>query len=112
MQYHLNLVACAGFSGAGAKTAREALVAIADDWIYAFDRQRFLITQPTVNTPKLQAAVERIRRYESGALTELLDTAAKSLNSEIPEQWRKLIEKFGGRGMRYQSEQGFCSGMQ
>lgn len=96
IQYHLNLVACAGLSGAGARTARDALAAIADDWTNVIDRQRFLLTQPTLTTPQLQGAVERIRRHEPGALTELLDAAAKSLKTEIPEQWRKLCEHLGG----------------
>lgn len=96
IQYHLNLVVCAGGSGAGARTARDALATMADDWTYVIDRQRFLLARPALTTPQMQCAIERVRSHEPGALSELLDTAAKSLNTEIPEGWRKLCELLGG----------------
>ena len=96
IQYHLNLVACASVSGAGARTARDALNAIAEDWAYVVERHRFLLAQPSFSVPRIQTAIERVRRWEPGALSELLEAAAKSLNAEIPEQWLKLIKQLGG----------------
>ena len=97
IQYHLSLIACASSSGAGARTARDVLVAIADDWSFVLDRQRFHLARPALSAPRLHDAVERTRSFTPGALSELLDAAAKGLNSEIPEDWYKIIEQIGGK---------------
>jgi hypothetical protein len=96
IQYHLNLIACSGFSGAGARTARAALSAMSDDWTYVIDRQRFLLARPALTAPQLQGAIEQVRSHRPGALSELLDMAAKGLNMEIPASWRRFCEHLGG----------------
>ena len=97
IQYHLNLAACVISSGAGVRTAHDILSAMADDWSFVIERQRFLLLQPSTTAPQLKNALDRVRQHEVGALSELLDTAASSLNSKIPDEWRIYLERLGGR---------------
>lgn len=96
LKHHLDLIACAGASGAGIRTARDVLAAIAEDWNYVVERQRFALRDPGLTVPQLEHAIARVRDKEPGALYALLELAAKNLRVELVETWRPVIERIGG----------------
>jgi len=96
IQYHLNLAACAVSSGTGVGTSHAVLKAIAEDWAYVVERQRFLLSQPYIVVPQLNEAIAHLRIFKPGALRTLLRVAAKALSSELPSDWQGILEQLGG----------------
>jgi hypothetical protein len=96
IQYHLNLAACAVSSGAGVRTFHAVLRAIADDWTYAVDRQRFMLSAPYHCVPQLNEEIANLRTFKPGSLSRLIRIAARALGSELPSEWQAILDRLGG----------------
>lgn len=93
----LSLLQCAAACGCGARSMMHIHELFADEWAYIVEHQRFLLTQPNLHVPAIEAAIGYARERKAGALHNLLQTGARSLNAQVPESWLNLAEKLGGK---------------
>jgi len=105
IHYHLNLAACAVSSGAGVRTSHAVLRAIAEDWTYVVDRQRFLLSQPNLYVPQMNEAITNLLVFEPGALNRLLQVAASALGSALPRDWQGILDRLGGKILKIDTDE-------
>ena len=96
----LSILQCAVACGCGARMVKQLHTLFIDDWDHIIEHQRFLLSEPSLHVPALEAAIDYVKRGESGALANLLQTGARSLNSQVPEAWLDLAEKLGGKAIK------------
>ena len=94
---HLALLQCAVLCGCGPRMVQRLFTKISNQWSFVLERQRFLLTNPALHAPELELAIEDLRQQKPGSLAQLLETAGRALNSEIPSVWLQVAEKLGGR---------------
>ncbi|WP_146180750.1 hypothetical protein [Thalassorhabdomicrobium marinisediminis] len=93
----LSLLQCAAACGCGARMIKQLHILFADEWAFIVEHQRFLLSQPSLHVPALEAAINWARKEEVGALANLLQSGARALGSRLPKDWLDLAEKLGGR---------------
>jgi len=93
----LSLIQCALACGCGARMVKQLHTLFADEWAYIVEHQRFLLPQPSMHVLALEAAIDYARQGTAGALTNLLQTGARALGSQVPEAWLDLAERLGGK---------------
>ncbi|MAN73982.1 MAG: hypothetical protein CME85_12135 [Henriciella sp.] len=92
----LAILQCAIACGCGARLILKIHSLFAEEWDYVLQHQRFLLTQPSIHAPAIEAAIKYTRQVQPGALLNLLQTGARALNAEIPEAWIDIAKKLGG----------------
>ena len=92
----LAILQCAIACGCGARLILKIHSLFAEEWNHILQHQRFLLTQPSMHVPAIEAAIEYTRQVQPGALQNLLQTGARGLNGEIPEVWIDIAKKLGG----------------
>lgn len=92
----LSLLRCAASCGGGARTIIHIHTIFANEWAFVIEHQRFLLTQPSLHVPVIEAAIRYTREGKAGALRNLLQTGARSLNAQVPDSWFDLAERMGG----------------
>lgn len=93
----LAFLQCAIASCCGARLVLRVHAQFADEWDYILQHQRFLLTQPALHAPTLEAAIAYAREAQPGSLHNLLQTGARALNTQIPDAWLALAQQLGGK---------------
>ncbi|WP_227288118.1 hypothetical protein, partial [Boseongicola sp. H5] len=93
----LSLLQCAAACGCGARMIKQFHTLFADEWAFIVEHQRFLLSQPNLHVLALEAAINRARQEEAGALANLLQRGARALGNRLPIEWIELAERLGGK---------------
>ena len=93
----LAILQCAIACGCGARLVFRIHHLFADEWDYILSHQRFLLTQPALYAPALEAAIAYAREVQPGSLPNLLQTGARALNDQVPDAWLAVAEQLGGK---------------
>ncbi|WP_339680383.1 hypothetical protein [uncultured Hyphomonas sp.] len=93
----LAILQCAIACGCGARLVFRIHHLFADEWDYILSHQRFLLTQPALHAPALEAAIAYAREVQPGSLPNLLQTGARALNDQVPDAWLAVAEQLGGK---------------
>ena len=96
LNFHLDLIACAGMGGAGVRTAHSVLEKIADDWKFVVEKQSFLLKQPVTLIPRLKGAISNVQTHKPGALTELLHVVGEGVDARLSADWNPIVQQIGG----------------
>ena len=96
----LAILQCAVACGCGARLIMEIHTLFSEEWKHVLQHQRFLLTQPFLHAPVIEAAIEYARLGQPGALLNLLQTSSRALNSQISDDWLDIAERLGGKVKR------------
>lgn len=92
----LSLLLCAAVCGCGARMIKQLHTLFADEWAFIVEHQRFLLLQPSLHVPALEASINCVRQEEVGALAKLVQAGARALGSRLPKDCLDLAERISG----------------
>ena len=93
----LSFIQCAVVCGCGARIVKQLHTLFAGEWADIIEHQRFLLSQPSLHVLALESAIDDARQGTAGALSNLLQTGARAIGSQVPEVWLDLVERLGGK---------------
>ena len=93
----LFFIRCAMNCGCGARMVKQLHTLFAGEWADIIEHQRFLLSQPRLHVSALENAIDDARQGTAGALSNLLQTGARAIGSQVPEDWLDLVERLGGK---------------